>query len=150
MNDKLSDDFEAGMKQQAKINEVLEKLMAVARSGTVYSEPVTAGEYTVITAAEVSVGVGLGHGFGSGTGSELANPKAINEKEMHEGASKPGGFGGASGGGGISQGRPVAVISIGPKGVQVTPVIDVTKLGLTFLTVLGSMFLVWRKMRRLN
>ena len=44
-------------------------------------------------------------------------------------------------GGGMSTGRPVAVISVGPEGVTVHPVIDRTKLGIALLSAVGSMFL---------
>ena len=56
-----------------------------------------------------------------------------------------GGGGAGGGGGGWSQGRPVAVIRITPAGVEVKPVIDVTKSGLTLLLgILG----VWRAFRK--
>ncbi len=46
-------------------------------------------------------------------------------------------------------GRPVAAIVIGPDGVQVKPVLDLTKLSLTALTVVataGALSLkMWRK-----
>jgi hypothetical protein len=44
--------------------------------------------------------------------------------------------------------RPVAVISVGPDGVDVEPVVDVTKLGLALFTALGAMFLMFGRMRR--
>jgi hypothetical protein len=45
-------------------------------------------------------------------------------------------------------GRPVAVISVGPAGVQVEPVVDITKIGLALITALGAMFMMLRKMRQ--
>src|SRR5690349_6268711 len=45
---------------------VLEQLFAAAQPGAVYSPPVVAGQYTVITASEISVGGGLGFGKGFG------------------------------------------------------------------------------------
>ena len=45
-------------------------------------------------------------------------------------------------------GRPVAVITIGPNGVQVTPVIDRTKIALAALTVVGSLVLMLGRMRK--
>ena len=47
-----------------------------------------------------------------------------------------------------STARPVAVISIGPDGVHVEPVVDVTKIGLAFFTTLGAMALMFSKMSR--
>lgn len=45
----------------------------------------------------------------------------------------------------LSQGRPVAVIRVSRDGVEVTPVIDFTKVGVTLLLgVIG----VWRALRR--
>lgn len=107
--------------------DVLKRLFAVAEPGAVYSAPVTAGEQTVITASEVSIGLGLGYGGG---GDKDGN----------------GGNGGGAGGG--SMGRPVAVISIGPQGVHVEPVVDPTKIALAFFTMLGGILVAWSKMRK--
>ena len=43
------------------------------------------------------------------------------------------GAGGGGGGGGGAMARPVAVIVMGPDGVRVKPVLDVTKLAVTAL-----------------
>jgi uncharacterized spore protein YtfJ len=104
------------------------KLFDVYQPGVVFSEPQTVGDTTVITASEVYVGMGLG--FGGGSGDE----KGVNA--------------GGGGGGGGSAGRPVAAIVIGPKGVQVEPIVDVTKIAIAFFTTLGAMFMAWRAMRR--
>jgi uncharacterized spore protein YtfJ len=58
------------------------------------------------------------------------------------------GLGGGGGGGGASMARPVAVISVGPEGVQVEPVVDPTKIAIAFFTTLGSMFFMLSRMRR--
>jgi hypothetical protein len=42
------------------------------------------------------------------------------------------------------------VISVGPEGVQVEPVVDPTKIALAFFTTLGSMFFMLSKMRKAN
>lgn len=107
--------------------EVLKRLFAVAEPGVVYSAPVTIGEQTIITASEVSVNLGLGYGGGG-------------DKEGN------GGNGGGAGGG--SLGRPVAVISVGPQGVHVEPVVDPTKIALALFTMLGALFIAWGKMRK--
>ena len=125
------------MRSQEQSQRVLQDLIAAAQARSVFGEPVTQGEYTVITASEVTVGLG----FGFGMGSESASAEADAE------AAASGGGGGGGGGGGAS-GRPVAVISIGPHGVSVAPVIDRTKIGLAFITMLGGMFLMLRGMRR--
>lgn len=138
MDNSLSNIVELGIKSQAEVTGLLEKLMTVARPDTVYSQPVTVGDYTVITACEVSVGAGLGYGLGGGT----------DEQSADESPSEGAGSGGAGGGG--AMGRPVAVISVGPDGVQVTPVVDAVKLGLAFITALGGLFLALSKMRRVG
>jgi uncharacterized spore protein YtfJ len=48
------------------------------------------------------------------------------------------GAGGGGGGGGGAMGRPVAAIILGPEGVQVKPVLDMTKLALTALGAFGA------------
>lgn len=138
MNNHWNNIVELGLKNQAEVNSVLEKLMTVARPDTVYSQPVTAGDHTVIMACEVSVGAGLGYGLGGGTDSQPASENPS------------GGAGGGGAGGGGAMGRPVAVINIGPDGVQITPVVDVVKLGLAFITVLGGILLALSKMRRVG
>jgi uncharacterized spore protein YtfJ len=126
---------------------LVEKLFSITRPGAVFSEPVTAGEHTVITASEVVVGMGFGYGAGAGTGSEEEEAEGENEADAQE-AQEAGGFGAGGGGGGGSFGRPVAAISIGPDGVRVDPILDVTKVGLAFLTAMGAMFMMLGKMRR--
>ncbi len=128
------------VQNQEQAAEVMHKLFSVAHADSVFSEPVAAGDYTVITASEVSVGAGFGFGLGGGSGSEPAEGDAAPE----EGS----GVGGGGGGGGASMGRPVAVISVGPDGVQVEPVVDPTKIALAFLTMLGSIFVMGRKIRQ--
>jgi uncharacterized spore protein YtfJ len=107
---------------------VLEKLFSAAHHSAVYSDPVQQGEYTVITACEVMVGGGFGFGRGIGPASE----DQAATTTMTAG-------GGGSGGGGGSNARPVATIIIGPDGVQVKPVVDVTKLAITALTAWAAM-----------
>jgi uncharacterized spore protein YtfJ len=116
---------------------LVEKLFDVARPGVVFGEPTTSGEYTVITASDIRVGMGFGYGGGSGTGPA-----------EEEGQEAPIGMGSGGAGGGASGGRPVAVISIGPDGVQVEPVVDATRIALALFTTLGSMFLMFRKMAK--
>lgn len=105
----------------------LNRLFDLATPKTVFSEPIVAGERTIITANEVSVGLGVGAGSGG---------------------DKEGDGGGGGGGGGGSMARPVAVINISAQGVHVEPVVDVTKLGIAFFTALGAMWIAGRRMRR--
>lgn len=104
------------------------RLFDVYQPGVVFSEPLTVGDNTVITAAEVHVGMGVGFGGGS--------------------SRKRNDTGGGGGGGGASMGRPIAAIIVGPKGVQVEPIVDITKIALAFFTTLGAIFMAWRAMRR--
>lgn len=106
-----------------KAVEALAAVLGEATPGTVFSEPVMVGSDLVITAAAWERGGGFGFGGGG-------------DKQ---------GMGLGSGGGGGAQGRPVAVIRIGPNGIDVQPIIDLTKVGITlFLAALG----VWKALRR--
>jgi uncharacterized spore protein YtfJ len=89
----------------------------------IFREPVRAGDHVVITAASIEIVGGLGSGSGG----------------------SPDGGGGGGGGGGRVDGRPVAAIDIGPDGVTVVPIIDVTRIG---ITVLLAAFAVWRALRK--
>lgn len=126
---------------QKAANELMGRLFDASQPSAVYGEPVTQGEYTVITASEVSVGLGYGYGGGGGSGSpEVPEEDAEEETAM--------GFGVGGGGGGGAAARPVAVIEIGPHGVRVEPVVDPTKIVLAALTAFGSMFLTLNRMRK--
>ncbi|MCC7075792.1 MAG: hypothetical protein IT198_01575 [Acidimicrobiia bacterium] len=83
------------------------------------------GDRTIITAASVSTWGGYGFGFGRG-GRDADD----------------GGGGGGIGGGG--EGRPVAVIEVSDDGVRVRPVLDLTKIG---LTVIAAVLTVWKALR---
>ena len=107
------------------------RLFDVARTDAVYSQPLTQGGVTVITASELSVSMGVGFGGGEGEDDE-------------EGS----GSGGGGGGGGFAMGRPVAVIAIDQHGVTVSPVFDLTKVAIAGITALGAMFIAYRRMVR--
>lgn len=136
----MQDSSNTGTANWEKSMGVLNRLFDVAKPSAAYSEPVQHGEYTVITASEVSVGMGFGQGFGSGSEEKRPNAEGTTDRA--------GGEGGGGGGGGGSWSRPVAVISVGPGGVHVEPIVDVTKLGLAFFTMIGSAIFMMRKMRR--
>ncbi|HZG67102.1 MAG TPA: spore germination protein GerW family protein [Herpetosiphonaceae bacterium] len=119
---------------------VMERLIAVAEPSTVFGQPMSGGEYTVITASEVAIGLGFGYGGGGGIAPAAdAQSGAIQQMAAN-------GYGRGVGGGGGASARPVAIISIGPNGVQVKPVIDQTKIVLALLTGVGAMLLSLRKM----
>lgn len=73
-----------------------------------------------------------GFGFGAGEGVDSA------------GAHNVGGGGGGGGGGGVGWARPVAVIEVTGRGVQIWPVLDYTRLG---LVALGVMAALWKARR---
>jgi uncharacterized spore protein YtfJ len=110
-----------------RIQAGLETLLGEVSASSVFSDPVTAGSDVVITAAAWERGGGFGFGAGGGDSPEGS------------------GSGGGGGAGGGLQGRPVAVIRVSNDGIEVRPVIDYTRLGITFLlSALG----VWRALRR--
>jgi uncharacterized spore protein YtfJ len=116
----------------------LGKMFVAAQPGAVFGTPVVSGDYTVITASEVGAGGGFGSGRGTGTGlatrgTELGAPIR--------------GEGGGMGGGGGASGRPIAVIVIGPNGVTVRPIFDITKIALAGITAWGAMLAMFLKMR---
>jgi uncharacterized spore protein YtfJ len=145
MSEKFDDIIATAVKTQEQSKEVVERLFDIAQPEAVYGQPVTAGDYTVITASEVSVAMGFGYGVGGGTAFEEDDDMSPDEPDEGGEAS---GVGGGGGGGGFSMGRPVAVVSIGPGGVRVEPVRDVTKIGLALLTTAGAMMIMLGRMRR--
>jgi uncharacterized spore protein YtfJ len=146
MNHSWDKATDAAARNQKEGMQTLDKLFAVTQPGAVYSEPVHAEGQTVITLSEVVVGMGFGYGIGEGGGP---NPQGAAETTVSAETSNPamaGGAGGGGGGGGFSSGRPVAIVSISANGVQVRPVVDVTKLGIAAVTTLGAMALMLGRM----
>ena len=125
MTGKYDEEMEEASKRTV---EALNAIFGEAGPSTVFSEPVQVGDDLVITAMAWERAGGYGFGGGGSAG---------------ENAKNEGGSGG--GGGGSSQSRPVAVIRVTAAGVEVEPVIDFTKIGVTLL--LGALG-VWRALRR--
>lgn len=123
--------------------ELIGRLFDVARPTAAFGEPVMAGDQTVITASEATVSMGFGFGLGGG---DMPAPELgeAGEAQPPEGE----GMGGGGGGGGFSSSRPVAVIVVGPDGVRVEPVMDVTKVALAFFTMFGGLVAMTAKMRK--
>jgi uncharacterized spore protein YtfJ len=121
----------------------LQKLYSAADSAKVFGQPAVSGAYTVITAAEVAGGGGFGSGMGFGKPPhKRMSVESRDEEGAGESAAPRGtGGGGGGGGGGGSMGRPVAAIVIGPEGVDVKPILDVSKVGLTAVAALSGIAL---------
>ena len=112
---------------QPSAAQYLIQLGQTGRVESVFSKPVEAHGYTVIQAAEVVSSGGAGYGRGESPGAE-----------------SPGEGGG---GGGVSFGRPVATVIIGPEGVRVEPVFDATKIALTFCSAAAAVLLAMLRIR---
>ncbi len=138
--------FLSMVKAPEQVGALMEKLLGVAHPSAVYGAPWKAGEYTIITASEI--GLGMGISYGSGFHSPAADKAPAEGEPTEMGVENPDSGGMGGGGGGGVNARPVAVISVGPEGVQVQPVVDATKIGLAFVTMLGSLLLMLSRMRR--
>lgn len=124
----MTDDREMSSETIAShIGETLTVLFGEASPAMLFSGPMQSGDDIVVTAVAWERAGGFGFGVGQGQGQAES------------------GSGEGGGGGGFSQGRPVAVIRVNSGGVQVTPVIDFTKIGVTLLL---SAIGVWRALRR--
>ncbi len=145
----MTDNEDASLIDRAgeQVPKTLEKIFAAAQPGAIFGQPVDAGSYTLITAAEVTSGGGFGVGTGRGPVPK-PDAKESPSAEAAPPAGKPSIGGGGFGGGGGSMGRPVAIIAIGPSGVTVRPVVDVTKVALAALTASAAMFGLRRAMRK--
>jgi uncharacterized spore protein YtfJ len=123
--------------QTAELPNLLDRVVAAAHPNVVFGHPVESAGHTVITASEVAAGGGFG--FGGGSGPSVAEGGTATEGQAS---------GHGAGGGGGSMGRPVAVISIGPGGVKVDPIVDVTKLGIAGISAWAAIALFLARMFR--
>jgi uncharacterized spore protein YtfJ len=114
------------------IEETLERFIQTADVTAVYGQPIQNGEMLIIPAAEVLCGMGFGLGAGNGPQTD----------------EKPAPGGGGGGGGGRTFSRPAAVILAGPQGVEIRPIVDITKIALAAITALGFMVSMIARMRR--
>ena len=146
MDDAMNDMMESVRKESEARSQMLQRLLAGADSSAVFGSPVSSGGFTVIPVAEVASGGGFGSGLGFGLprmrGERTAGRMGDAESSGGQGtgvfdATVQGGGGGGGGGGG-SLGRPVAVIVLKPDGVEIKPVVDVTKLAITALGAYGA------------
>ncbi len=141
MNEKLKSLIIESTPDQESSNALIGRLFDAAKPEAVFSEPVTSGDYTVITASEITVGMGAGYGGGGGFSPDEDAPDDENND-------MDGGFGGGGGGGGGTMARPVAAISIGPDGVHVEPIVDPTKIAVAFFTTFFAMMMTLAKVRK--
>ena len=96
-----------------RTNEALARLTQGLRASTVFGKPEKIGDRLVITAATLERAGGFGFGGGGGRSG-----------------------GGGGGGGGAAEGRPVAIIEIGPNGVRLMPVLDFTRISIAVIAAL--------------
>lgn len=139
--DKLGEDFvfeQTGSPGDAM--KLIGRIFDVAKPDAVFSEPVTSGDYTIVTASELAVSFGAGYGGGSDY-----SPSAEGDEGLE---TSSGSSGGGGGGGGFATGRPVAVITVGPTGTEVTPIVDPTKIAIAFFTTFTAMVVTLSKVFR--
>lgn len=117
------------------LNTVVAAISSVARAEATVGPATTQGQYTIVPLSEVvfAGGFGLGRGLGTSAGGD-AMPTL--------------GGGGGGGGGGLGRGRAVAVVAIGPDGVTVKPVIDVTSLALAGIATSAAFAMAFLRLRR--
>lgn len=130
MSDPKNELFTQSIANSEEANALLSKLLDIAKTESIYSQPLDQGSYTIFTASELTAGLGVGYGGGGGTEAENS------------------GFGGGGGGGGGTLARPVAAIIIGPEGVKVEPIVDVTKVSIALFTAVGAMAIAFARMLR--
>jgi uncharacterized spore protein YtfJ len=144
------------LKNQENSQQILEKFVETARPSSVFAPPLTAGDYTIITASEVYAGMGVGFGGGGGRAPAAAaepigdQPAAEQAADAAEDIASGSGVGYGGGGGGVTMGRPVAVITIGPDGVDVEPIVDATKIAIALFTAIGAMALMFLRMASMS
>jgi uncharacterized spore protein YtfJ len=111
--------------------ETMEQFLQSADVQAVYGEPVEHDGTLIIPTAEILNGMAFGVGSGGGSGEQGG-----------------GGTGGGGGGGGRVLSRPVAVIVAGPAGVEVKPIVDITKIAMAGLTAFGFVATMLYRMTR--
>lgn len=114
--------------------ETMEGFLQTAHISAVYGEPVFHEEKVIIPTAEILCGMGFGVGSGGGSGGPAESGGS--------------GTGGGGGGGGRVLSRPVAVIVSTPAGVEVKPIVDITKIAMAGLTAFGFVATMIYRMTR--
>ena len=139
MNTNEEMNLELTERSLAGVEHMMQSFLSKADVSAAYGQPVQSGETLIIPAAEVVAAAGFGVGMGAGTSS--------TDQEQSE-QQPSSGSGGGGGGGGRVFSRPVAVIVAGPDGVEVKPVIDLTKVWMAALTAAGFVIASMAKMRK--
>lgn len=128
------------------VQHFLDRIMVAAQPGAVFGAPIVSGTYTLITASQVVAGGGFGSGLGIGPATAKGKSEDLPSETSEPTATMT--SGGGAGGGGGSSGRPVAVITIGPDGVSVKPIFDLTSFLLAGLTAATAMVAALVRLRR--
>lgn len=110
-----------------KTGGLLDRFFGPTTTESIFTTALESDETTVITAAAFERIGGFGWGGGAG-----------NDADGDEGG------GGGGGGGGRVDSRPVAVVRVTGGEVTVTPIVDVTKVAVTFLVAAAT---VWKALR---
>ena len=139
MTDTVNDALAEASKRDQHLASSMEKIFAAAHADAVFTEPVVNGNYTVISACEVAAVGGFGSGLGVGATTEQAGEASQAQSQPASGA------GGGIGGGGFSRGRPIAVIVVGPEGVTIKPILDITRVALAGIGLWSSVITMFRK-----
>jgi uncharacterized spore protein YtfJ len=119
----------------SRIGEVQER----AGVKTVFGEPHQVNGRTIIAVARVSYGFGFGGGRGNGkaaTAGADSGEAGAGPESARRGATAGSDAGGGGGGGRLSV-RPVAVLEIGGSETKVRPIIDVTRLAVAGMLLVG-------------
>jgi uncharacterized spore protein YtfJ len=135
-------------RQGERVAHIADRIFAATAPGVVFGQPITAGNFTVITACEVVSGGGFGSGSGFGRNNALPTGSGETTTDRTQQQANSAGGGGGMGGGGGAMSRPVAVITIGPDGVTIRPVYDLTKVALAGLAAVGTILAIWGRSRR--
>ena len=110
---------------------LIDRLVETAKVDAVSGEPIERDGVTLITCSEL--GVGLGGGFG---------PVKLADAPKNTGATE------GIGGGVVARGRPVAVIVMTPDGVKIKPIVNVTRVFLAQVAMMGIVFLLTSRVLR--
>ena len=123
----------SNVKQAAQhVTRPIEEMIDELEVDSVFGDPISKGDVTLIPVAQVGMGFGYGYGFGEGIESPAS--------EISEGG------GGGGGGGGIA--RPVGYVRISDSSVTYEPIVDDARLSIARLGII--MWVVFWTLRTLR